>query len=345
MDWSKDEVELTVDAYFHMLTAEINGVEYSKSQYRKELLGRLNNRSEGAIEFKNQNISAILERHGYPFIQGYKPLGNIQALLQEEVLKRVVHDGLHLKQAFSWKVLTDDVAIKNMDKSAFIHKGTGVPKEIAFFFGASSSPQPKSIVLQYKGKTYDAHLVVDPHERLRMLWRSDFAEQIRCRFPAIVSGYSEDKVVSSDNPQMRFERARNADHYKVEFISTTQTSSPQTLPDEYDHVVSPRIEGDKRRVVSTVYERDRNNRLRAIQYHGTVCSVCGFDFGTTYGELGQGFVEIHHVRPLSETNTKHEVDPRVDLLPVCANCHRMLHRRQGRVLTVDELKMLMRPGD
>jgi 5-methylcytosine-specific restriction protein A len=52
--------------------------------------------------------------------------------------------------------------------------------------------------------------------------------------------------------------------------------------------------------------------------------VCGFDFARTYGSLGAGFIEAHHILPLAEVGTG--TTKLADLAPVCSNCHRMLHR-------------------
>lgn len=84
--WSKYEVDLIVENYFAMLRLELSGLNYSKASNRRALLSKLNNRSEGSIEFKHQNISAILVKYGLPYIFGYKPRHNYQSLLEEIVL-------------------------------------------------------------------------------------------------------------------------------------------------------------------------------------------------------------------------------------------------------------------
>lgn len=92
MEWSRLEVEATVADYFHMLVMELSGQSYKKSSHRKELLKRLNARSDGAVERKHQNISAILIENGYPYISGYKPLSNYQELLRQIVEERLAQD-------------------------------------------------------------------------------------------------------------------------------------------------------------------------------------------------------------------------------------------------------------
>lgn len=83
--WSREEVEATVSVYLSMLTSELKGEPYNKTQHRRKLLQILSNRSEGAVERKNQNISAILIQLDFPYISGYKPLFNYQTLLRETV--------------------------------------------------------------------------------------------------------------------------------------------------------------------------------------------------------------------------------------------------------------------
>ncbi|MGN6400313.1 MAG: hypothetical protein ACTHMD_07665, partial [Flavisolibacter sp.] len=84
-NWSKKEVELIVAAYFNMLALEIGQNAYNKTTFRQALLPMLDGRSEGSIEFKHQNISAVLANMGLPFIKGYKPRFNYQQILEEEV--------------------------------------------------------------------------------------------------------------------------------------------------------------------------------------------------------------------------------------------------------------------
>lgn len=84
-DWTQEEVALIVQGYFRMLTTELQQQKYNKTSYRQSLLPLLKHRSEGAIEFKHQNISAVLANMGLPFIKGYKPRSNYQQLLEDEV--------------------------------------------------------------------------------------------------------------------------------------------------------------------------------------------------------------------------------------------------------------------
>ncbi len=104
---------------------------------------------------------------------------------------------------------------------------------------------------------------------------------------------------------------------------------------------SKRIEeGGRIQIYTTRYERNPQLRVRAIEIHGCICTVCGFDFEKRYGELGKGYIEVHHIKPLSECGGKHEVNPETDMVCVCPNCHRMIHRKE--TLSVEELKNLIK---
>ncbi len=113
-----------------------------------------------------------------------------------------------------------------------------------------------------------------------------------------------------------------------------------TSPDE---VVSPAplVEGAVCRVTVNAYERNPEARRRCIAAHGTSCSICGFSFGAVYGEVAEGYIHVHHVRPLSEVAGEYEVDPVEDLRPVCPNCHAVLHLG-GRCRSIEEVRELLR---
>jgi hypothetical protein len=86
-DWAHEEVEATVADYFGMLRDELAGLRVNKAEHNERLRRLLRNRSKGSVEFKHANISAVLTLYGYPYIDGYKPRFNFQALLEQVVLE------------------------------------------------------------------------------------------------------------------------------------------------------------------------------------------------------------------------------------------------------------------
>ena len=89
------------------------------------------------------------------------------------------------------------------------------------------------------------------------------------------------------------------------------------------------------------YERSRINRAACIELHGATCKICGFSFADTYGTAGDGFIHVHHVTPVSLLGPGYRVNPGTDLVPLCANCHAMAHRRTPPY-SLDELRALLR---
>jgi len=106
--------------------------------------------------------------------------------------------------------------------------------------------------------------------------------------------------------------------------------------DEVQEVVLLR-EGHAIKVRTERIERNPVARKECIRAHGTTCSVCGMSFEAEYGEIGMGYIEVHHLNPLSASVGERMIDPVADLCPVCPNCHAMLHRNDP-AFTIDELK-------
>ena len=90
--WTDQENDLIVADYFAMLADDISGRPYSKAEHRRALLSKLNGRSEGSVEFKHQNISAVLKGLGENWIPGYKPAFNFQMSLVDAVARWLDHN-------------------------------------------------------------------------------------------------------------------------------------------------------------------------------------------------------------------------------------------------------------
>lgn len=100
-------------------------------------------------------------------------------------------------------------------------------------------------------------------------------------------------------------------------------------------------EGARTTITVNRYERDAQARRRAIEHHGYRCQVCNIDMEEVYGEPGKGFIHMHHLTPLHTVAEHYQLNPLTDLVPVCPNCHSMIHRKDPP-FTVDELKQQLR---
>ena len=99
-------------------------------------------------------------------------------------------------------------------------------------------------------------------------------------------------------------------------------------------------EGLKKAVLVNIYERNPKARQACIDCYGYICTICEFDFEKAYGKLGERFIHVHHLKPISQIGKEYRVDPINDLRPVCPNCHAMLHRGP-ETLSIEELKNLL----
>jgi 5-methylcytosine-specific restriction protein A len=97
------------------------------------------------------------------------------------------------------------------------------------------------------------------------------------------------------------------------------------------------LEGNKVESITSRYERNPYARQKCLQKHGYNCSICGFNFEQHYGTIGKDYIHVHHINPLNEVQKAHLLNPETDLIPVCPNCHSMLHRVRP-ALTIDEIK-------
>jgi 5-methylcytosine-specific restriction protein A len=110
--------------------------------------------------------------------------------------------------------------------------------------------------------------------------------------------------------------------------------------EETSHEVLGLPEGAKARIEVNRYERDRRNRAAALAIHGYVCKVCNLNMGDRYGPVAAGFIQVHHVTPVSVIGEGYVINPKTDLVPLCPNCHSVAHRRTPPY-SVDELRQML----
>ncbi|MFQ9451065.1 MAG: HNH endonuclease [Coprococcus sp.] len=102
-----------------------------------------------------------------------------------------------------------------------------------------------------------------------------------------------------------------------------------------------KAEGNRIEFYTTRYERVLKYRETAIKIHGTKCQICGFDFKNKYGYIGENYIEVHHKKPLFSLDEKLIPNPETDLVTICSNCHRMIHRKKNDIITPEKLKKII----
>lgn len=111
------------------------------------------------------------------------------------------------------------------------------------------------------------------------------------------------------------------------------------LPEEVrkDEVLT---EGAARTIHVNSYERSPEARRQCLEHHGYRCIVCDFDFERCYGDIGRRYIHVHHLVPLAEVGEEYHVDPCNDLVPICPNCHAMIHAASP-MLSVEQLQKVL----
>lgn len=100
-------------------------------------------------------------------------------------------------------------------------------------------------------------------------------------------------------------------------------------------------EGTAYQTVLNKYERNPINRELCLAKKGYRCNICNFDFKEVYGSIGKHFIEVHHITPVSMLGSGYKINIDEDLIPVCSNCHSMLHKKNPPYLP-DELKSIIK---
>jgi len=171
--------------------------------------------------------------------------------------------------------------------------------------------------------------MTSPNSEVHIFWRGND------RDPFTYAGLGKSVDASPDIPvRVRWRFPQNA----------TVQDNKIVYPDEID-VSEGRtyVEGATKTVTVNAYERNAEARRDCIRHHGTSCKVCDFDFGKAYGKLGAGFIHVHHKVPISEIGKAYTLNAIEDLVPVCPNCHAMLHRSKPP-LSVEELRPVVKEG-
>jgi hypothetical protein len=100
------------------------------------------------------------------------------------------------------------------------------------------------------------------------------------------------------------------------------------------------MEGGIRRIYVDAVERNQEARRICLSLHGTTCAVCEMSFQEVYGDTADGFIHVHHLKPLAGTKGRRRIDPEKHLRPVCPNCHAVIHMKSPP-FTINELKKMI----
>ena len=137
-------------------------------------------------------------------------------------------------------------------------------------------------------------------------------------------------------PKSEFVKIEKSKYHELIAMMITDLDA-QKEEDDY----SPAFEGSPKQKYINYYERNPKLRAKAITIHGLTCMGCDANFERIYGEWGKNFIEVHHLKPIRRFNKAMKVNPATDMTVLCPNCHRMVHRKKNKVLSIEELKKII----
>lgn len=115
------------------------------------------------------------------------------------------------------------------------------------------------------------------------------------------------------------------------------------MPGVAEELENPELygEGARKTITINAFERSRAARAACLAHHGRRCAGCGFDGISRYGALGEGVIHVHHIVPVAEIRKEYELNPIADLVPLCPNCHAVVHSMRP-ALTMSQLREALR---
>lgn len=181
---------------------------------------------------------------------------------------------------------------------------------------------------------FENHVPLSITERLECVDRHGSVMKLVFKKP----GELDEQTLGHGHRQLTSASAALLDQQLVEYESLLRQAAKDIDTFEAE-AETHGLEGARSQRLVHPYERDSRLRAAAVQLHGLRCCVCQFSFEDVYGEQGAGYIEVHHTKPLASYKGEEiEVNPKTDMASLCANCHRMIHRRRDKPLTMDELR-------
>lgn len=267
-DWSEKEVQILVDDYFAMLEAEVLGRPYSKAEHRNAIMPLLVGRSKGSVEFKHQNVSGVLVEMGLPYIDGYKPRGNYQAMLASEVEAYLDRRPGFLESLASAPRLDPPARAAIPDAFAIIED----PPEKIIAPAAGSKPwvtrKPRRIDFAERdannrrlGKLGEEFIVELERRRLLAAGRDDLSQRVVWASRDIGDGLGFDVLSydeGDDSERLIEVKATGQGKFSAFYVSSNEVRCSEDVPDKYQ--------------LFRVFDFGRSPRLYIL--HGSLRQLC-----------------------------------------------------------------------
>lgn len=243
MAWTRPECKAIVADYFSMLNKEVLGEKYSKAEHRRNLMSQLQGRNHSSIEFKHQNISAVLSQLGRLSIKGYKPAWNYQKLLFE-VVEEFLNAHEHQVQSTE-ELLVSRLPISPIAPTADIWEGAPERDLVKFQRQAENVPSFTARTLDFSqmesrnrklGEMGEAFVLEIERQRFLNIGKPDLAAEVEWSSKDIGDGLGYDiRSFDDGGYQERFIEVKttNAGKYQPFLISRNEVSFSRISSSQY----------------------------------------------------------------------------------------------------------------
>ncbi|HEV2622577.1 MAG TPA: DUF3883 domain-containing protein [Frateuria sp.] len=277
--WSRLEVEACVADYLTMLTLELNGQRYSKTQHANALLEKLDGRSRQSLEFKHCNISAVMLALGFPYIDGYKPRGNFQGMLLE-VVEAQVQTRVALQEAAQAAVVRPATAVAQADNEAVwvdVPKPTRI-REAPASYVPRFSPAKRDYLAQEArnrslGRAGELFVLELEARRLHAAGKKALSERV-------------EHVAATQGDGLGFDVLSYEESGRERLIEVKTTAFGQLTPFFVSRNELTRSEADAERYhLYRVF--DFRNKARLFRLPGAISASCTLEATTYLARLGE----------------------------------------------------------
>lgn len=180
---------------------------------------------------------------------------------------------------------------------------------------------------------YEVASLLDSSEQIKQCWHDALIAEVNRAKASTFKKFHQPKVYKLVTDK----------NFRAEVLDMAYSESKPLiglLPDEIDEP-QEFYEGAVKSIKVNAFERSQQARNACVEHYGAKCEICSMTFESRYGEIGKGFIHVHHLKPLGEIGAEYTIDPVNDLRPVCPNCHAMLHTRKPPY-SIDEVKAMLK---
>lgn len=330
-----------LNAIFKIIGRDLFNI--TSSQEISNIIEELNYNQDFLNLNKNNKMYSNAIRHYFEFLDSQKDvtqnapiLNEIQIQLTKELLKTVVE----LEPNVTYKDLAKRVTDaglplhhrqvgRNIGEISKLCFNLGLPLLSAKVMNQSSHAPGEGFLDLYK--SLDPTIKGDP----KYLFKKELEKIRKCENWYILTEQLGIEVEGIKRPENKDIKKQNNKLDKM-FLQIYESVFPEEVHNE------KYSEGSVKSVLVNKYERNPAAKRKCIEHYGTKCQICGFKFSDKYGEIFENKIHVHHIKPLSEIGEEYEINPIADLIPVCPNCHIVLHSKgKNEVYSIDEVRKMI----